>query len=264
MVLAMIIASFKMPNVLEVSAPYLMASCFAGLYSLLRSAAAQSELRKGHLNNAAFWAQQSSARILHLAAWQLAILGVLNVCASQFLTYRFFPVVVCSATIAWVYVSDRFVALTDRRDQRGGIRPMKFFGQHRTRRLVFWGLIFYPALTFVLAGCLLYANGKSYPSPFQPVQLFLLFNTVLSAGTAALAFERYRGNARNMQRDYLLLTGVILILFFSGCFVIVLKQSLFTYMLSSLTVVSVVVCANFLLRAERSESAPAPEEPRAA
>lgn len=254
MILAAIIASSKMPNILEVSAPYLMASSCAGLYSFLTSVAARSELRKGHLDNSKLWFRQSAARIFHLVAWQLAILGALNVCADQLLTTRVVLIVVCLAMIAWVYISDRWVALTDRRDQYGGIRPMKFLGQLRTRRLFFWALIFYPAVSLLLAGFMLFANGRSYPSPFQPVQFFTLFITVLSAGTAALAFERYRGSPAKKQWSSVLLIGVILILFFSGFFWILLGRSLYTFVLSSLTVVSVAVSASLLLRAVRGES----------
>lgn len=254
MILAAIIVFFRMPSVLEMSAPYLMASICAGFYSLLTSAASRSELQKGRLNESTSSAQQSNAKILHLTAWQLAILGALNICASQFPTSRFVPVIVCSVTIISVYVSDRFVALTDRRDQIGGFKPMRFFGTLRTRRLFFWGLVFYPATTLVLAGCMLYAKDKSYPSPFQPVQLFILFVAVLSTGTAGLAFERYRGNVAKKNWGYVILIGVILVLFFSGFFCWVLGLSFYTYTLSSLTVVTVAVSANLMLRAVGGES----------
>lgn len=192
-------------------------------------------------------ALQTRAQVFFLSAWQLAILGGLNIWAN---TPIGTPAFVLSnlALLMCLVISDRLVTLADSADQEGGYKPFPLFGLRRSRRFLFWICIVYPSTIPIGLGAVLFFKGKPYPTPFHPPQVCLLVAAVLAAGTVGLVFQRYRGITASRGLTSVCWLVALFIIGFAGAFELLLSSGVYIYTLSSISVVCTALSVWSLLR----------------
>lgn len=209
-------------------------------------------LRKGEPPQT-LWPFARRVRVPILAAWQLAILGLLNIWTAGESDASRRVLVLSGLLLALnIVIADRLLSLADSPDQDGGTKPLKFFDRWRSRRLCFWAFFVYPASIPIYLGADFCITGAPYSSLLHPPQLCLLLAAVMSAGTAALVFQRYHGLASDKRVRAMCALGVVFVVGFAGAFTFLQDYSRYVYALSSLTVMCLALSTNLVLRATNS------------
>ena len=235
---------------LSAGLPYLGTAACVGSYCIPSSFILKARLRKGEPPQT-LWPLARRVRVLLLVSWQLAILGWLNIwAAGEPAASRQVLLLSGLLLVLNIAISDRLLSLADSPDQDGGAKPLKFFDRRRSRRLFFWGFIVYPASVPIYLGADFSVRGEPYASPLHPPQLCLALAAVMSAGTAALVFQRYRGLASDKRIRAMCALGVLLIVWFAAAFTFLEDYSRYVYVLSSLTVMCLALSTNWVLRAK--------------
>lgn len=239
------------PRIVISGTPYLIAAALICPFCFITTLRVKIGLKKG-VSAQSLWVLQTRAQVLMLAAWQLAILGVLNIWADTFAGSFSIFVLSNLLVLACIIIADRFIALADSPSQDGGSKPMNIFGLSRSRRLFFWALIVYVSSIPAGTGVLLFTKMKPYPSPLHPPQLCLLLDAVYSAAAAGLVFQRYRlvASYRTDKLRFslaaLLVVGSATVTQFFGV------GSLYILVLSSFTVLCTATSAYSLWKARNS------------
>lgn len=253
-VLATVLWYGNSPGTVVFGASYLVAAACIDLFCLLVIFTVKMRMKK-HSSAQSLWLLLTRAQLALLVAWQLGILGVLNIWASNLVRSATIFVLSNVLLLACVFISDRMIALSDSPDQSGGAKPLSSLGRPRSRRLFFWAFVVYPSSSLGVAGVLLFAKMKPYPFPFHPPQICLLLDAVFSAVAAGLVFQRYSGEVSNQPshaRRFLL--AVLLVIGPATGFQFFVAGNLYANVLSSLTVICTAVSAHWLWRAKNSDS----------
>jgi hypothetical protein len=225
---------------------YLIAASYLCLFYTLLAARRQKASQGKVKLQIPMWSLHRKASVLLLFAWELAIIGLLNIRALDSIVSQasyirgYLSIGVC------LFLSYKMVGLADASDQYGGSKPLNYFGRPRSRRIFVVGFIFFPVIQIVILS-LIWAGHQPSPQLFRPPEVFLLLLTLLSAITAGLVFHRYRGEPPNKT-----LIKWILIPTASGMactmFVDVIAGfSTFIYVMSSITTICAAGTAYWLL-----------------
>ncbi len=234
---------------LNAGSPYLGAAACVGTYCIPNSFFLKVRLRKGEPPQT-LWPLARRLRVLILVAWQLAVLGLLNIwAAGEPAASRRILVLSGLLLVLSIAISDRLLSLADSPDQDGGTRPLKFFDRLRTRRTYLWGFIVYPASIPTYLSADFCVTGEPYSPLLHPPQICLLLTAVMSAGTQALVFQRYHGLASDKRILAICVLGVLFVVGSAGAFTFLLDNSWYVYALSSLTVMCLAMSTHLVLRA---------------
>jgi hypothetical protein len=253
-ILATVIQYAHSPRTMLAGGSYLAAATIIGFICLLGISTVKIRLKKE--SSASLWLLVARAQVTLFAAWQFAILGILNIWAFNFVGSAKIFVLSNVLLLICVFISDRLIALADSPDQDGGSKPLSSLGRPRSRRLFFWAFFVYPASSLVIAEMILSERMKPYPAAFLPPQLCLLLDAVSSAVTAGLVFQRYRGKASGQPLAGRFILAVLLILGFGTGLQYFIGLDMYPNVLCSFTVVCTAVSAYYLWRPNISSSLP--------
>ena len=231
----------------DVGTPYLIFAAVTDLCCLVIYASLRKAEKAGYPQHI-ICQLQSRAQVFLILAWQLAIVGVLNICAGYLIVSVDSLVLSTGLLLMCIMISDRLVALADIPGPDGNPKPLQAFGQPRSRRLIFWALVVYPASCLMIAGLLLFLRARAYPMLFHPPQLCLLIAAVLSLGATVLILQRYRKAACGKICAAICIITTLTILTLSGIVGFSWMTSLFTYVVSSLIVICLGLNALHLLQ----------------
>jgi hypothetical protein len=253
-VLAAILWNGYLPHSTGSSALYLLAASAVDSLCLLLSLSVRAQLKKSGSVNA-LTTLQTRAQVLFLVAWQLAIVGVVQILRDNFdATSGVF--LLCGSLLAMcIFIADRLIALADSPNQDGGSKPLHARGRPRSRRLFFWVWVVYPFSTLGGASVMMFISKGRYPSLFHPQQVCLLLAALFSAGAAALVFQRYHELTFSRQLATACFWPAAVVLGFAGAFEISAPNP-DTFWTSALIVMCISLSAYWLLRGQVSEETP--------
>ena len=175
----------------DASLPYLAAALFPIQFCLHSSLVLRKESRQSAVDPILqFWKRRAEA--LFVVAWQLAILGAIQIVANNLVGTAAF-VLSSLLLVMCLAISDRLVALADSADQEGGYKPFPIFGLPRSRQFLFWICVVYPSTSLMGLGAVLFFKRKPYLTPLHPPQICLLVAAVFSAGSAEFVHFRLCG-----------------------------------------------------------------------
>src|SRR5579872_4694437 len=175
----------RVPRYVLAGAVYLLAASYLGLYCSVSSI--RNQFQNKHQESKSTIAD-ANRYALYLSAWQVAMIGVLNIWAVAYSPIRSFVVSYLSAVI-FIVASYKLVALADNSDQDGGYKPISFFGLPRSRKLIFLALVYSPIGMLAFAGIVILFAWPRCPFPFQPSQLCLLLAALSSVFSAGLVLQ---------------------------------------------------------------------------
>jgi hypothetical protein len=174
---------------------YLVAATSLCVVCLLLTSGLRAKRRKG-IPEPAAWRLHTTAFVLLLSAWELAIIGCLNLWSFAFSGSRVSTLRGYLSVGFFLVFSYGLVAIADRSQQEGGSRPLNYFGRPRSRRLLFCAFVLYPITPLVIVG-LAWSRWKWCPSLLRLPQLWLLLVALSSAMSAGMVFQRYRAATAN-------------------------------------------------------------------
>jgi hypothetical protein len=242
---------------------YLAVASFLGVLSVCFAAVAPVATRTSFQGTR--FSLEIRSGMLILVAWQIAIVGTLNILAadSTGLTSLFIvPYVLAALFFAGSY---RLVSIADSPTQDGGYIPLNFFGQPRTRRLGFvvYTVGFLLALTIASIECAL--DGEPRPSILRHPQLSLLMAAITSAISSIFLYERYRGKvtkryaggAKGRIQGVTVLASTLCILACAAVIQTVFSYSRYTFVLSAIILLGSGLTVNSLWKiGESTQSDP--------
>jgi hypothetical protein len=212
---------------------YLMiASCLC-LASVLLAATVKVKQRRG-IADSLNWAQGARAYAFLLSAWQLAIVGLLNIWAVD---YSRNPVVFAlSYVLAVLFIAccSLMVRVTDKSNQAGGAKLLNYFGRPRSRSLFFYGFC-YIISPFLFVGIRVFFLSRPSPAPFQPPQLCLLFATLSNFISTGMVIQRYRQALPDKALASRAIVLTVCALISQGVIQMIFRYSTYMYVLSSIT-----------------------------
>jgi hypothetical protein len=229
----------NLPHMLAAGEPYLCSASCAGLFFAVTFMALRKYLGISG-SEETIWLLKTRSKVFLIAAWQLLILAVLNIWAATPAptTFTIFSGSYLLAA-GFVILSDRIIALADRSDQSGGSKPLKYFGEPRSRRTFFWGFVVYPESALAFAGVHFWIRQRPYPQLFQPPQLCLLLITFTCVGSALLVFHRYRQMEVNKLFSNWIFLAILLTLASAAIVQIVLSYNLFVFIMSIIVAICI-------------------------
>jgi hypothetical protein len=225
-------------------AVYLIAATFVSSISVSPATIVQSKERKG-TTEPVDWSSQREAHALFLFAWELAIIGWLNVEAFAFSGATSEVVFGYSLVVLFVVLLYKMLGLAESSEQDGGSRPLSYFGRPRSRRLLFFVLIYTPITPLIMASAIWSGRGWC-PVLLQPPQIWLLLIVSLSAASAGMVFHRYREVPPNKALAIRLFVPSTCGLLGLAALQAIFRFNVYVYILSSITVVGIAATVYWL------------------
>jgi hypothetical protein len=211
------------PRVLLAGLFYLVAALWLSLVAASRSKRKPPDFR---------------ASTVAFAAWQLAVIGVLNIWSFAYPEPQGFVLSYSLAAVA-IALAYSTVALADSPEQQGGYVPMSYFGRPRSRRLLFSAFICTPIGLLVIADVVIWATWPWKPMPFQPARLCLMLVALTSIMVFSMVYHRYRNSSPNKR----LFSQIAAFTFFGLTCVaavqLILGYGAYNYFLSAIAVICI-------------------------
>jgi hypothetical protein len=201
---------------------FLIAASYLDLAGLSLAINLRKKQRRGAPESAA-WALHKRAYVLFCAAWQVAVIGFLNLGALWFSGSRTSVIVGYLAATIFMILSYKMVAIADSPEQEGGSKPISYFGRPRARKLFFCAFVYTPIGPLIMMS-LEWSGLKWCPVVLRPPQFWLLATTLLSLAAAALILQRYRTVTANKS-----LRAKVLVVTLSGLSVMAAAQIVFAH-----------------------------------
>jgi hypothetical protein len=228
-----------------------IASCLC-LASILLGAIVGAKQRRG-IADASDWIRYTRAYVFLLCAWQLAIVGLLNIWAVDHSHDSLVFALCCLSTIVFIICTAMIVRFSDNPKQEGGSRPLNYFGVPRSRSLLFYAFCYLLSPVFI-AGIWIFVSMKQIPAPFQPPQLCLLLVSLLTVISMVMVFQRYRQALPNKALAGKILALTACVLGAVATIHIILGYSVYVFVLSLVAVSCVGASLHWLLRARAEPS----------
>jgi len=186
---------------------YLIAAIFLNAFSIYARRAGAFHLRRGDAPNS-MWLCRERAQVMLMVALQLTTVALLSIWATKAWkspsAFVLSNIAVALCIIGW----DHLVAIADNPQQEGISVFMTVAGRPRTRRVFFWVWCVYPLCALILAEVFLLSANHAYPTVFDPPQMGLLIEAVLSTVAGGLIFQRYRSTSfRGLRKETFVLGG---------------------------------------------------------
>ena len=204
---------------------YLIAAVFLALFCVSLATGLHLRQRRSTPEPAA-WSLHRRAYILLLSAWEVAIIGLLNMLTLVRPASWLFTLSYLMAGIS-IVLSYKMVALADSSLQDGGSMPLSYFGRPRSRRLLFCCFVYTPISMLAFAGIVIRLSWKWCPVPFQPPQLCLLLIALSSAMAAGMALHRYRTSASHKALAVRIFGVTLFGLVCTGIMVVIFAYSIY-------------------------------------
>jgi hypothetical protein len=178
------------------------------------------------------------AQMLLLIAWQIAIVGMLNITTTDlsrlhipfWLNYLLFGI--------FFFGSLRLVSISDSSDQDGGYVPLNYFGRPRTRRLLFVLFTVLCVLIPLVGASIEFASdGGRRPTAFQHPQLCLLMAAITSVMSAGFLLERYRKAESTKTEGAKVFSVTLCVLAVAAIMQSVFSYGVYVYVLSAFALV---------------------------
>jgi hypothetical protein len=146
---------------------------------------------------------QARANVFGLVAWQIAIIGSLNISSASLHKSLVHSLLDYMLMAVFFVSSYRILSLADSPRQKGGYRPFNFFGYPRTRRLLFAAFAGYGIVFPLTIASVEFSIGSSgwRPIAFQSSQACLLMAAIMSIFSAALILQRYHREMAEAKRS---------------------------------------------------------------
>jgi hypothetical protein len=192
---------------------------------------------------------QTRAKVFGLVAWQLAIIGSMNISSADF--HKSVIHLVADYVLLGLFfvASYRIVSIADSPEQKDGYRPFNFFGYPRTRRLIFAVFAVYCTICPIILASLEFSIGTGgwRPIAFQSSQACLLAAAIVSTLSAGLILQRYRGVTTEAKRPKMWISVVtMLFLLCAAAIQVTLSYRVYVYILSFIAVTSSAVALSSL------------------
>ena len=239
------------PRRIVTGAAYLVSAALLGFFCLFNVLTVKTRMKKDLLSQS-MWIRQTRAQVMLLVAWQLAIIGLLNIWSAE--SSVLLSILLLSTLLAAVciFTWDRLISIADNPGQDGGAKSLSALGRPRSRRLFFWVFFVYPLSSLVVADIMIFVGGASHPALFDPPQICLFFDALFSAGAAGLIFQRYRGvSASQVHGAAFILIWLLVVCVAIGSQVLVGWHP-YIDLLSTFTLLCTVLLAHWLWRASNS------------
>jgi hypothetical protein len=248
-----IVVAYGHSNVLLAGALYIaVATGLAGL-SVSTAVLATSKRKSGIVDVSL----EIRSQFVILIAWQIAIVGMLNILASDVAGSRVLSIVAYLLAGLFFVDSYRLVAMADSPIQSGGYIPLNFFGQPRTRRSGF-AIFSVTCVLLPLAGSSIKCDieGVSRPYWSQDPQVCLLMSAMMSVISCVFLYERYRRkvterydqNIRYRSKSVVILVSVVSILACLEAIRAIGSYSRYTYVLSAIALIGSAFAVSCLWR----------------
>ena len=228
---------------------YLAAASFIGTFSLFKLFHLKARMKRTSKSQL-MGLLQTRAQVLMLVAWQLAIIGLLNIWSIN--TSRRLGILLLSNCLfaLCVFTWDRLISVADSPSQDGGAKPLISRGRPRSRRFAFWVFFVYPLSSFVLAGVLIFMQGIHSLAIFRPPQISLLVDAAFSVGAAGFIFQRYRCASRNLAQRAAFFSVWLLIICAAMGFRLFVGWDLYVNLLSATILTSSALSSYYLWSTE--------------
>ena len=236
---------------------YLIVANYLDLFAAFVATRVRKQQMRGNPDPTT-WLLNTRAYVLFLSAWQVAIVGFLNMWPFEFSDSRLSAILGYLLAGIFVIVSYGFVAIADSSEQEGGSRPLNFFGRPRSRRLVFCALIYSPIGPLVILSTV-WSDAKWCPTLLRAPQFWLLLTALLSAVTAALLFQRYLRSGPNKTSAMRVLIGTLSILGLEAAIQLMFTYSTYVYVLSSITLACIAASVYWLSLAREANTGRSPQ-----
>jgi hypothetical protein len=236
------------PRRILTGAAYLLLAAFLSFFCLFKVLTIKTRLKTGRLSQS-MWLLQTRAQVMLLVAWQLAIVGLLNIWAAESSVLLSILLLSNLLVAVCIFTWDRLISIADSPSQDGGAKSLSALGRPRSRRLFFWTFFVYPLSCLVIADVMIFARGAAHPALFDPPQVCLLLDALFSAGAAGLIFQRYRGvSASQAHSATFILLWLLVVCVAIGSEVFVGWHP-YIDVLSTFILLCTVLCAHWLWRA---------------
>ena len=227
---------------------YLIAASCLSSICVLQAISLRAKQRKG-IPEPATWLLLRKAYVFLLFAWELAILGLLNIRA--FSPDSSQVSLILSYLLVGVFgiLSYRIVGLADSPKQDGGSKLINYFGRPRSRRIFFVGFVYTPIGPLIIMS-LAWSRVEWCPRLLQPPLHGFLLIILLSTMSAGMVFQRYRGAATNQSLALKVIVPTVCGLVCTGILQAIFEYSLYVYALSSISVICMAAAVYWLLLAK--------------
>lgn len=236
------------PRLVMAGAPYLTAAMCVALVCVILATRLRTKERSG-TPEPAVWYLKRKAYVLTLFAWELGIVGCLNIQAVT-LTDSGLSVVLGYVWVAvFIVLSCKMVTLADASKQDGGSMPISFFRLPRPRWIFFCGFV-YSLIGPLVVLSLSWSGHKWCPAWLQPPQIWLVLLTLLSALSAVMVFQRYLRAPRNRAIAMWVIVPTLCGLTCTAVLQAILRYNVYVCVLSSTTVACMSATVYWLLLAK--------------
>jgi hypothetical protein len=236
---------------------YLVISSCLCLVSVLLAAITEARRRQG-VTDTSKWARNAKAYVILLLAWQLAILGFLNMWAVDRSHGSLVFGLSYSSAIVFIICTYLIIGFTDKPKQEGGAKPLNYFGVPRSRTLLFYAFCYLIGPLF-FAGVWIFFTRKPIPAPFQPPQLCLLLVSLLAVFSTGMVFQRYRSAVPDKVLAARVLSVAVCVLGAAAAIHVIFGYSTYLCVLSSI-VLGCSASSFYWLSLAREGASPVPED----
>jgi hypothetical protein len=217
---------------------YLMVANFLCFLGMILAAISRRNGTTIYRENASL-SDKFRSQMLVLVAWQLTVIGILEISASD-ISGSHIPFMIDYCLVGWFFLgSYRLVSIADSSNQDGGYIPLSFFGRPRTRRLVFVMYTVFCALLPLIITSIAYSFQETpRPNAFRHPQLCLLMTAITSAMAAGFLFERYHRSVKDGARGTKVLIVTLCLLAFAAVIQTIFAYGIYIYILSGVALIS--------------------------
>jgi len=180
-----------------------------------------------------------------LSASQVAIVGLLNILGFVFSGSQVSIDMGFLLASIFIILSYMLVAIADSPKQEGGSSPLSFFGHPRSRRLLFFALMYGPIVPLMMMS-FGWSDKRWWPTLLRVPQFWFLLTALIAALSAGMIFQRYRRAEADKKRAARILVVTFLVFGFTGLSDWFLDYSLLMYVLSSITLACIAATIYWL------------------
>jgi hypothetical protein len=240
------------PRLMLAGVLYLIAATYLSIFCVFLATSLRTKQRRG-TPEPATWFLHRRAYLLLLFAWELAIVGWLNIQAFVFAVSPFSVILSYLSVGVFIFLSYKMVALADSSKQDGGSIPLNYFGRPRPRWMFFCGFVYTPIGPLIIMS-LFWSGHKWCPTLLQPPQIWLLLLALLSAMSMVMVFQRYRRAQPNRVLAIRVIVPTMCGLACTAALQVIFAYNVYVYLLSSTTVACIAATVYGLLLAKEGGS----------
>lgn len=231
---------------------YITVAAYLALYAVIGASKVRTTERKGARYGDEQVSRKRPTLLLNLA-WQVAIIGWLNIWPFTFVDSPASVLLGYAIVGLFAYLCQTLVGSIDDPDQAGGSMPMVYFGFKRSRKLLFWCLVYVLLVPSTILS-LEWSRYRWCPLVLKAPTIWVLQCALLSSFVLLLALQRYRKEIHgNTLRGGILFVTIGFIIGSTGI-QLVFPANFTGYLVSISLVISIAISAYLLLYGKLSQS----------